>query len=115
MKKLLFSIVLFFLASAAYATAYTVNNTSLTLYAQTTSESNQAHMVESSVGIYNGGSHSSCGNKIYILLEDVDLYAKALATSIAGKKVNVMYVDGSLGQYIAGHVGSLTCKVVSIW
>lgn len=115
MKKLLLLPILLCCAVTAHAAAYTVNNASLTVYAQTTSESNEAHMIESSIGIYNGVSHPSCRNRIHILLEDVDLYAKALTASIAGKQVNVLYVDGAIGKYIAGHVGSLTCKAVSIW
>ena len=99
--------------SDAHATAYQVDNTKLYIYAQSDTESD-AHLVRSSVGIYQGGEHPQCGNRAYIDFKDKDLFATALAASISGKSVNFFYEDAAPSKTIAGHT-TTTCRIYSIW
>jgi hypothetical protein len=62
----------------------------------------------------NGGTHPWCGNRAYILFEDKQLFATALAAALAGRAVNVMYEDAAESKIAAGHI-QFGCKVTSIW
>jgi hypothetical protein len=97
----------------AHASAYTVYGTTLTVYGQSTAEST-AHLIGSSKGLFNGGSHPWCGNRAYILTADSALYATALSAALAGKSVNLIYEDAAPQKNISGHI-NFGCKVVSIW
>ena len=100
-------------AENASASMYEVNNAQLSVFAQSSTEST-AHLISSSVGIYNNGPHPWCGNRAYILFSDKELFATALAASISAKAVNFYYEDAAEVRGAAGHIG-FGCKVVSIW
>lgn len=115
MKKVfIFGVILFCTWTAkASAAMYIVSNTQLTVYAQSSTEST-AHLISSSVGIYNNGPHPWCGNRAYILFSDKELFATALAASLSGKIVNFFYEDAAESKTALGHI-AFGCKVVSIW
>lgn len=101
------------LAVNVSATMYRVDNAQLSIFAQSSTEST-AHLISSSVGMYNNGPHPWCGNRAYILLSDKELFATALAASLSGKAVNFYYEDAAENKSAAGHI-AFGCKVVSIW
>lgn len=104
---------IFFSAFKATAETYLVYDTKLYVYAQSPADS-QAHLVRSSVGIYQEGEHPSCGNRAYINFADKEIFAMALAASLANKSVNFMYEDDAENKQITGHTMS-TCRISSIW
>jgi hypothetical protein len=112
-KLWLLLIALSVIGSTAQATTYLVGGTTLHIYAQSASEST-AHLIGSSKGIYNNGPHPWCGNRAYINFADTALFATALAASLAGRSVNLMYEDAAPSKTAAGHI-TFGCKVVSIW
>lgn len=116
MKKLAFiaSLTACFVLTNVHATEYVVMNTTLKVYAQSRAEST-AHMVQSSVGIYNGGLHPVCSNRAYIDIDDRELFATALKLSESQMLVGIIYEDAAAGRHIAGHVSNLPCKILSIF
>ena len=116
-NKLIFMTILMSAISClsmnAAAETYMVENTKLYIYAQSPTDS-QAHLIRSSVGIYQGGDHPWCGNRAYINFSDKELFATALAASLTGKSVNFMYEDAAASKEIVGHVIS-KCRVFTIW
>jgi hypothetical protein len=54
-------------------------------------------------------------NRLYILFEDKELLASALANYIAGKPVDILYTTTASPVTISGHVGGFTCKLISIF
>ena len=98
---------------SAFATTYIVGNTRIYVFAQSRLEST-ANLIQFEAPMFNGGNHPWCVNRAYIRFEDKELFAAALAASVAGKAINVMYEDAAVSKVAAGH-SQLTCKVVSIW
>ena len=116
MKSRIFPAVLVLtvlLSGTAQASTYVVLGTTLSIYAQSTTEST-AHLIQSSKGIYNNGPHPWCVNRAYIDLSDRALLAAALAASYSGKSVNFIYEDAAAVKTIAGHT-TTNCKVISIF
>ncbi len=103
----------FVLNSTSKATTYEVYGTKLTVYSQSTAES-EANLARSSKGIYNGGEHPWCGNRFYIDFSDKDLFDRALLAEITGEAVNIMYEDDAPERFINGHI-QFGCKLLSIW
>lgn len=116
MKKILSFLVFFsalIISCNAFATSYIVPNTKISIYAQSHLEST-ANLIRLDVPMYNGGSHPWCGDRAYILFEDKELFATALAASISSRAVNVMYEDAAESKNAAGHI-AFSCKIISIW
>ncbi len=98
----------------AAAEMHIVNGTTLSIYAQSRAES-EAHAIRSSKGLLGGQENPLCNaNRAYIEFTDTGLWATAVAVSITGKTVNIMYDDEQPNRLLAGHV-DLPCKVKSIW
>jgi len=59
---------------------------------------------------------SACNlNRMYIAVEDKQLYAAALANYLSGRKVDIVWLPNSTPKIASGHVAGLTCRVVSIF
>lgn len=99
---------------ASYATAYVVWGTSVSLYAQS-QVYGSGHMVQASKGILNNTTHPWCGNRMYIDTTDKALFAVASGAWLSGKVVNIIYDDAAPGVTIAGHIGGLQCRIMSIF
>ena len=98
-----------------------VDNTYLTVFAQSSVDST-AHMFSSSVGIVHNGdgsnsSHPTCGNLVWINLTDKEMFALALSAAFQSKTVHFIYDDsGTYGEgSIAGQGVFNPCRVVSLW
>jgi hypothetical protein len=89
--------------AAAHATSYIVWDTEIAVYAQSAKESG-AHCIRLSKPMHNGGAHAWCGDRAHILISDKEPFTTALATSISGKSVNVLYEDASESQVVDGHI-----------
>jgi hypothetical protein len=111
---LIASLMACFIFTDVYATQYTVFNTTLKVYAQSSLEST-AHMVQSSNGIYGGGPHPWCGNRAYISFDDKEQFATALKVSESQTIISFIYEDAAAPKNIAGHVENFPCKIVSIF
>jgi len=98
----------------AKAEVILVTGAKITFYAQSHSDSD-AHMIQSNIGIYNGGDHPSCiNNRLYIDFADKEIIASALAASLANKSVSFLYDDAAASKQITGHAIN-NCRVFSIW
>lgn len=98
----------------AAAARHIVGGTTLSVYAQSREES-EAHAVKSSKGLLEGQENPLCNaNRAYIEFTDTGLWATAVAVSITGRSVNIMYDDDQPNRLLAGHV-DLPCKIPSIW
>jgi len=59
---------------------------------------------------------SACNaNRMYIAIEDKQLYAAALANNLTGRKVDIIWFPNSTPKTASGHYAGLTCRVVSIF
>lgn len=121
MKRIIGLVALLSVSQLASATGYYVYNTQIRIYAGSKSDGNntaigdQAQLIGSSVGIYQGGNHPWCGDRAYILPEDKELYAAALAAAVSKTPVNFLYDDASPPRHAPGHIAGFRCKVISIF
>ena len=59
---------------------------------------------------------STCNaNRLYIDINDKELFSSALANYIAGKPVDIIFFTNGAPKTAAGHIGGITCRVVSIF
>jgi hypothetical protein len=54
-------------------------------------------------------------NRLYVLFDDKELFASALANYIAGKPVHIIFVTNAAPVVAVGHLGGLTCQLISIF
>ncbi len=54
-------------------------------------------------------------NRLYINMDDKELFSSALANYIAGKNVDIIYNTTSSPKNVAGHLSGLTCRLISIF
>ena len=81
------------------------------LYAQSRVEST-AHLIQVNQTI----SNSACdANRLYIDLNDKELFATALANYLQGRAMDIVYNTNSPSKYAAGHVNSIPCRIMSIF
>ena len=102
-----------FAVNTCFASSYVVWGTEISIYAQSRVESG-AHMIQASNGIYNNGDHPWCGRRVYIELDDNELFSAALAAAMSQQKINFIYEDAAPNKLIAGHTEN-RCKVISIF
>lgn len=98
---------------SANATTYIVWNTKISIYAQSKKEST-ANLIESELGIYQGGNHPWCGKRAYIEMGDTELFAAALSASTSKQRVNFIYEDAAPSKVVQGHL-TTPCKIISIF
>lgn len=109
MKKLLSFLATWACAQGAHADViYGVQITKI--YAQSRLDSS-AHLIQ--VGqTLNSACH---WNRLYIEINDKELFSSALANYIAGKTVDIFFETNGAPKTAAGHLTGLTCRVVSIF
>jgi len=84
--------------------------TLVTVYTQSIADSD-AHLI-----MVDATLPSACNaNRMYIALEDKQLYAAALANNLSGRKVDIIWFPDSAPKSATGHLTGLTCRVVSIF
>jgi hypothetical protein len=107
--KLLSTIAFLVVCNATYAD--TISGTIISkIYAQSRLEST-AHLIKLEKDMGN-----SCSvNRLYIDMEDKELFSAALAFYTTGKAVSIYYVTNAEPKMAAGHIGGITCKVISIY
>jgi hypothetical protein len=82
----------------------------LRVYAQSRMDST-AHLV-----MIDRTISSLCdANRLYIEINDKELFASALANYMADRPVDVVFVTDSPAKTAAGHLAGLTCRLVSIF
>lgn len=98
-----------FCGSAAWADVlYGV--TLLKVYTQSTADSD-AHLI-----MVDAALPSACNaNRMYIAMEDKQLYAAALANNLSGRKVDIVWFPNATPKNAAGHLAGLPCRVTSIF
>jgi len=80
------------------------------VYTQSIADSD-AHLI-----MVDAALPSACNaNRMYIALEDKQLYAAALANNLTGRKVDIIWFPNSAPKSATGHLTGLTCRVVSIF
>ena len=113
MKKI--AIALFSLIPSLGYSAYMPPLMGVTIgsvYAQSHVDS-EANVIELKTNV-DSSCDSGFGKRLYIDFGDKELFATALANSVQGKPINIMYVTGAPSKNIAGHLAA-TCRVVSIF
>jgi len=113
MKKIIFIVLLIF-SSITHATSFYVSNTKISVYAQSLTGGSTAHLIRSSVPIYNGGAHPWCGDRAYIDINDKELLSMAMAAWVSGKLIHFQYEDAAPQKVAQGHT-TTTCKVLNIF
>lgn len=79
------------------------------VYSQSRLDSD-AHLVQVSQAI------SGCsGNRLYIDINDKELFSSALANYVAGKNVDMVFFTNGAPKTALGHVAGITCRLVSIF
>jgi hypothetical protein len=82
----------------------------LKVYAQSRQDSD-AHLI-----MIDQAISSACNaNRLYIEINDKELFASALANYMADRSVDVVFVTNSAPKTAAGHTAGLTCRLVSIF
>lgn len=80
------------------------------VYAQSRFDSD-AHLIQ-----VNQTLSSACSvNRLYIDMNDKELFSSALANYIAGKPVDIVFAMNGTPKTAAGHTSGITCRVVSIF
>lgn len=80
------------------------------VYAQGRAESD-AHLI-----MINQTLSSVCNNnRLYIEINDKELFAAALANQLSGRTVDLIYTTAATPKTAAGHLSGLPCKVLSIF
>jgi serine protease inhibitor ecotin len=103
-----------FLALTAFATsakAETIMETQiLKIYAQS-HEGSGANAIQLAATL-----PTQCSmNRVYVAFEDRELLASALAYMLSGKPAGVIYTTSAAPKDISGHMGGLSCKLISIF
>lgn len=82
----------------------------LRLYAQSRMDST-AHLI-----MIDRTINSICdANRLYIAIDDKELFASALANYMADRPVDLVFVTDSPPKTAAGHLSGITCRLVSIF
>jgi hypothetical protein len=80
------------------------------LYAQSRLDSD-ANLIQVSATL-----SSACSmNRLYIDMNDKELFASALANYMADRPVDIVFVTNGAPKMAAGHVGGITCRLMSIF
>lgn len=98
------------LSANSFADVFTVTGVQITkVYAQSRLDST-AHLIR-----LNQTIDSSCHwNRVYILLDDKELFATALAKHLTSSSVDIIYETNAPSKMVAMHIPA-TCRVISIF
>lgn len=113
MKKIrnaLIFLSIFGMAPCVHAEGVLYSVSLLKVYTQSKLDST-AHLIQIDKSI-----NSICSNnRLYIDINDKELFASALSNYLAGRRVDIIYQIDAPPKSIAGHIAGFTCRLVSIF